>query len=191
MRNYRHIIAAFGLALGLVTFGLTPAQEGAEQPSVNYAHEHFQPAYAEGGLVQFEQQGPAPETVAEENIRFLYEVEYPAGWEEVLARPICNYCDHFGDGENAWDYHDHVLASLPSTAQNQAGVVHWHVLHVRPTSTGDASQDAEIAAAYADRLPVTSSQTVRELLDSTLADGTPLAEVVDTEYVFTAPLSRR
>lgn len=69
--------------------------------------------------------------------------------------------------------------------------MYWHVLLVLPAYTENAAKDAEIAAAYAERLPATSIEAVRDLLRSTLSDGTPLAQVVDTNYVFTAPLIRQ
>lgn len=195
MKTIRSLGALFlALAATLALAGAPPTtqREDAETPTaVDYAHERFQPAYAEGRLVQFEQRGPAPEGVDERDVQILYEIEYPTGWAERLARPLCTYCDHNGDGENAWDYHDHVLADLPSEAQNAAGEVHWHVHHVLPAYTRDATRDAEVTAAYVEKLPAQSSEAVRDLINTTLADGTPIAEVVDTNYVFTAPLSRQ
>lgn len=181
------------LSVAILGFGggLATAQEHTEQTAVDYAHELFQPAYVADRVVQFEQRGPSPEGIAESNVHVLYEVEYPTGWAERLARPLCTYCDHNGDGENAWDYHDHVLADLPTEAQNAAGEVYWHVHHVLPVYTEDATKDAQISAAYAKKLPAQSGEAVRDLLGSTLADGTPIAEVIDTNYVFTAPLIRR
>lgn len=175
----------------LILGGLATAQEHAEQTALNYAHDQFQPAYLADSVVQFEQRGPSPEGVDESDVFTLYEIEYPTGWSERLARPLCNYCDHGGDGENAWDYHDHVLGARPSAAQNAAGEVYWHVLHILPAYTENAAKDVEIAAAYAEKLPAMSVEAVRDLLRSTLADGTPLAQVVDTNYVFTAPLIRQ
>jgi len=183
-----------GIRLALLvvaaTGGLATAQEHIGQAAVDYAHERFQPAYLAGRVVQFEQRGPSPDGMDQSDIQVLYEVEYPNGWRERLARPLCTYCDHNGDGENAWDYHDHVLDALPDREQNDAGEVYWHVLHVLPAYIGEPSKDAEISAAYAEKLPAQSGEAVRDLIGSTLADGTPIAEVIDTHYVFTAPLIR-
>jgi hypothetical protein len=177
----------------LLTGFFATAQEAAHSDRAlftNHAHEHFQPAYAEGKLVTFEQGAQAPEDASTTDIRLLYEVEYPSNWSETLARPLCAYCDHFGDGENAWDYHDHVLGGLPSDEQNEAGTVYWHVLHLTPAYTGEESKDAAITKAYAALLPVQSGEAAQALIDAKLENGTPLTKVTDTKYVFTAPLSR-
>jgi hypothetical protein len=119
---------------------------GASTGFTDHATEPFQTAYLDGGGVVFEQQGPSPDGAAAD-ANPLYEVEYPAGWQAVLPRPICDYCDHNGDGENAWDYHDHVLGAAPDAEARASGEVFWLVTHVRPVTTGDARTDEAIAEA--------------------------------------------
>ncbi len=166
--------------------------DAAHQPvAVNQAHLELQPAYYQHRVVQFRNLGPAPEGTTIDDARTLYEVEYPPGWEEHVARPLCFFCDHTGDGENAWDYHDHVLSGLPNRRENEDGDVYWYVLHVQPNTNGDAAHDAEVAEQYADKLPASSMRDVRRLLAATLDDGSPIARTIDTTYVFTAPLARR
>jgi hypothetical protein len=179
------ILVSFLALLNLVVF----AQDHSAV-TLDQGHQTFQPAYAENHLVNFEQRGPASKGIDEAKVMTLYEVEYPTGWEDLLARPLCNYCDHNGDGENAWDYHDHVLSVLPNKEDNKLGEVYWHVLHILPAYTGRAAKDAEIIATYAAQLPVQSGEAARKLLETKLADGTPIATFVDTNYVFTAPLIR-
>lgn len=191
------LLAACGPATATTAGGSTgqestdPAPTSIEQPAVDYGHEQFQPAYADGRIVHFEQRGPAAEDVDPDSVTMLYEVEYPTGWQALLARPLCNYCDHNGDGENAWDYHDHVLDDLPTRKANAAGDVHWQVMHVLPDYGDDEAINAEITNAYADLLPVQSGDDVRRLLDATLDDATAIATAIDTQYIFTAPLIRR
>lgn len=179
-----------GTILSVAVLSISIWVNAQEHAAVDYGHETFQPAYAEGRVVQFEQRGPSEEGIDAANVNTLYEVEYPAGWQTLLARPLCNFCDHGSDGENAWDYHDHVLADLPTEEANAAGEVHWYVMHVRPAYGEDEVVNADITAAYAARLPARSEREVKALLGATLTDGTPVAEAVDTQYTFTAPLIR-
>ncbi len=159
--------------------------------AVDQAHEMFQPAYLNNRLVQFANLGAAPKGISAKQIHTIYETEYPTGWQETLARPLCNYCDHFGDGENAWDYHDHVLDGLPSQADNDAKTVYWNVIHVQPAYTKDASKDAQISKAYAALLPAQSVSAVKKLLAAKLTDGTVIANALDVKYIFIAPLTRK
>lgn len=163
-------------------------EHGGDYQAVDEGGLELQPAYFDGRVVNFRNEGPAPDGVTAADARILYEVEYPTGWEESLARPFCSYCDHNGDGESAWDYHDHVLTELPIEDSTAA---YWEVVHVLPASTDDAAIDAEIAAAYAELLPADSADEVLALLETQLADGTPIAELIQTGYIFTAPLTRR
>jgi len=163
---------------------------GALPPAVDYAAAPFQPAYLGGRTVVY-QPAVVPQEPVPDRLLTLYEVEYPTGWQDVAARPLCTYCDHNGNGQDAWDYHDHVLADRPSRAENAAGEVYWRVQHVRPAPAGDPARDAEIARAYAALLPARSEREVRALLRATLDDGTPLAEVVDTGFFFRGPIVSR
>lgn len=157
--------------------------------AADHAHDTFQPAYARQRVVTYqpilvEQKSPAPRQHP------LYEVEYPKGWEKHLARPLCTYCDHNGNGKDAYDFHDHVLGELPTWAENDSGNVFWRVNHVSPAYTGDARHDALVTQRYAALLPATSAWQVRRLLGARLADGTPVAENLDTKYYFRGPLTR-
>jgi hypothetical protein len=164
--------------------------EAGLPPAVDYAAAPFQPGYLRGRTVVY-QPSAVPQEPVPDRVLTLYEVEYPAGWQDLTARPQCTYCDHNGNGEDAWDYHDHVLADRPSRADNAAGEVYWHVQHVRPAPAGDPARDAEVARAYAALLPARSEREARALLRATLDDGTPLAEVVDTGFFFRGPLVSR
>lgn len=169
--------------------GMAAVAEGELPPAVDYAAATFQPGYLRGRTVIY-QPSSAPQEPVPDTLLTLYEVEYPTGWQDLTARPLCTYCDHNGNGQDAWDYHDHVMADRPARADNAAGEVYWSVEHVRPAATGDAGRDAEVARAYADLLPARSEREVRALLGATLEDGTPLAEVVDTGFFFRGPIVR-
>jgi hypothetical protein len=166
-------------------------QQTMKHAAVDQGHEMFQPAYLDNRLVQFTNLGAAPKGIPANKIRTIYETEYPTGWQELLARPLCDYCDHFGDGENAWDYHDHILDGLPSQADNDAKTVYWNVIHIHPAYTKDAAKDAQISQAYAALLPAQSVSAVKKLLAAKLSDGSLIATPMDLKYVFTAPLTRK
>lgn len=164
-----------------------PHQPAAEPAAVDQGGQQIQPAYADGRLVSYR---PAFDAPAGATAATLYEVEYPAAWWTVLARPLCSYCDHLGDGRNAWDFHDHVLDRRPSAAANRAGTVYWRVVHVRPAYTGKAGHDAAVTKAYAAQLPAQSGRVVRRLLATRLPNGSAVAVPVDTGFVFRGPLTR-
>lgn len=176
----------------LLGTGVAVAHDGAhDRVRTDQAHDRFLPAYARGRLVAYEFRGGAPTDATSRETRTLFEVEYPTGWPDLVAHPLCDYCDHGGNGEDAYDYHDHVLAGLPGPAENARGRVFWHVTHVSPAYTGDATHDSALTAAYAEQLPATSASAVERLLRSALPDGSPLATATDTGFAFSAPLSRR
>lgn len=197
IRRHRLFLAAAGVPLMVGTLvgtasTLPPAAAHDSSSAVgkeNHAHDEFQPAYVRGTTATY-RPGPVPSGADTTAARTLYEVEYPRGWEQELARPQCNYCDHVGDGRGDYDYHDHVLTSLPSKAENRRGEVYWIVSHVQPRYTGHARWDAEISAAYADLLPAESTGDVRRLLRATLPDGTKIARELQTGTVFAGPLTR-
>jgi hypothetical protein len=182
------LVLSFTLLLGLMTVYAQDAT--ASHAASDHGHDLFQPAYVDGKIVTYQPGSPAPEGVSESSIRALYEVKYPTNWQETLARPLCTYCDHFGDGENAWDFHDHVLASLPTQEQNETGEVYWHVFHIAPSYTGEAITDAAITETYLGFLPAQSAEEVDTLSKAALPDGTAIAQVVDVGYVFAGPLIR-
>jgi len=199
-RRLTGLLAATGvlalLGSGSAALGASPSSGPAEGHSArtllqasDHAHDRFQPAYFSDRTVTYEafivsQETPAPRQ------RVLYEVEYPRGWEQRLARPLCTYCDHTGNGKDAYDFHDHVLASLPTRAQNAYGNVYWRVHHVSPAYTGSASRDAALSRRYASLLPAQSAEEVRRLLNARLGDGARVAQNVDTGFYFRGPLTR-
>lgn len=160
-----------------------------QRAAVDHGHEPLQPAYVGGRVAQYRFAPVEPGTDTG-RARILYEVEYPDGWEAELARPLCDYCDHGGNGRDAYDFHDHVLTGLPTPRDNAAGRVYWEVVHVAPAVSGDAEHDAAVAQAYAEALPATSTTAVRRLLAQRLPDGSPVAAPQETGYVFAGPLTR-
>jgi hypothetical protein len=119
----------------------------------------------------------------------LYLVVYPIGWETMgLAAPQCNPCDHEGDGIDFFDFHDHVLDSIPSEPGHGEFSPLWHVFGIAPAYSfftgGDPAKDDEIGKAFAVQLPVKSEAAVDALVNSTLPDGSPVAIEVDTGSYF-------
>jgi hypothetical protein len=201
MRSFRRpifaglLIASIGSVPGAMaaTTGSTAASPedhqaaGHHMPSaVDHGHEPFQPGYLGGHTVVY-QPGPP---VAEAAVVPLYQVRYPDGWTKLTARPLCNYCDHAQNGEDAADYHDHVLAP-PDRRANAAGRVTWHVYDVVPAYTGDPDHDAAVSAAIAGRLPVQSVGQVSRLALRRMPDGSSIVRVVDTGVEFGGPITSR
>ncbi len=193
------IAAAAGLVATLATMTTAPGHSGrhdghhlnpVEPPvGVDFAHEPLQPGYLDGRTVVY-RPAAVPQSPAPARQLPLYEVEYPTGWRVLTARPQCTYCDHNGDGRNAWDYHDHVLARRPRPDDNRRGEVYWHVFHVRPAYTGDAAHDHDVSVAYAAHLPTRSRREVERLLSRRMADDSPVATTVDTGFFFQGPIVR-
>lgn len=203
----RQVIAGFAFAsvasLGLGGFVLSPPSEPAAQsevqsidaplapqhgaPSaVDHGHDVFQPGYLEGRVVVYKPGAPVPGAP----VSSLYQVRYPDGWEKLTARPLCDYCDHAQNGEDAADYHDHILTP-PDRRANAKGTVTWHVFDVVPAYTGDARHDADVSAAIARKLPVQSADEVKQLANKRLPDGTPLVRIVDSGVEFGGPITSR
>lgn len=110
----------------------------------------------------------------------LFLVVYPTGFETLgIGTPQCNPCDHFGDGIDPTDFHDHVLGGL---ARNDDGVNTpiRHLFLVQPAYTGDPAHDASVTAAYAGHLPAKSAAAVMSLVSAKLNDGSPVATISDT-----------
>lgn len=119
----------------------------------------------------------------------FYLVVYPIGWQALgLAPPQCNPCDHEGDGIDFFDFHDHVLDSMPSDPGHGEFRTLWHVFGVAPAYSfftgGDPAKDDAIAEAYARQLPTKSELALNALLESRLPDGSPVAIEVDTGSYF-------
>src|SRR5262245_36319632 len=126
----------------------------------------------------------------------LYLVVYPIGWEDLgVPPPQCNPCDHDGEGIDFFDFHDHVLDSVPSEPGHGEFRTLWHVFGVAPAYSfftgGDPARDGEIGEAFAAQLPAKSEAAVDALVDSTLPDGTPIAIEVDTGSYFLCAIVNR
>jgi len=100
----------------------------------------------------------------------------------IVLQPQCAPCDHEGDGIDAVDFHDHVLAGMPS-GPGGAYTPLWHVFLVLPAYTGVKAHDDAVTTAYALQLPATSVAAV-DALESTLVDGLPVAVEIDTHFYF-------
>jgi hypothetical protein len=119
----------------------------------------------------------------------LYLVVYPIGWEALnVASPQCNPCDHEGDGIDFFDFHDHVLDSIPADPGHGEFRTLWHVFGIAPAYSfftgGDPANDDAVGNAYATYLPAKSEAAVDALLNATLPDGSPVAIEVDTGSYF-------
>jgi hypothetical protein len=127
----------------------------------------------------------------------LYLVVYPIGWEALgVAPPQCNPCDHEGDGIDFFDFHDHVLDSMPADPGHGEYRTLWHVFGVAPAYSfftgGDPANDQAVSEHYAQHIPTKSELAVNELLESKLPDGSPVAIEVDTgSYFLCAVVNRR
>ena len=155
-----------------------------------YAAPLYEHGYANDHLVTISVQDPHHGKVPRTAQNTYFEVSYPTGWRSLTtAVPICNPCDHGGDGDSLDDYHDHVFSAEPSAPGKGAYGPLWALTLVLPNYTGNTAQDAAISAAYAKFLPTTSSQKVLALLAATLpGTNTPLAVRVDIDYVFLAAI---
>jgi hypothetical protein len=144
----------------------------------------YEPAYVNGITVTINvievHQGAPLQAQAD-----FYEVVYPLGWESLgIGTPQCNPCDHEGDGIDFFDFHDHVLDSMPSSPGHGEFTPLWHVFGVFPAYTGDAAHDALVTLAYAAQLPAKSEAAVYALASSTLPDGSPVAVMIDGQGYF-------
>ena len=149
----------------------------------------YEPAFVNGHTVIISAKDPFPGTVPRQAQNQYYEVIYPIGWQTLTTSvPQCNPCDHGGDGDDFFDYHDHVFAAEPSSTGKGAYGPLWRLNLVVPVFNGDLQHDAAVATLYAARLPTTSAAAVKALLAATLADGSPIAELIDVDYVFLAAI---
>jgi hypothetical protein len=115
----------------------------------------------------------------------FYAVVCPVDWQaRGLNPPQCNPCDHNGNGIDAFDFHDHVLDSMPGNPGHGEFSPLWHLFFVMPNYTGDAAHDAAVGDAYAAALPTKSEAAVDALLAQRLGNGSPVAVEIDAHGYF-------
>jgi hypothetical protein len=143
----------------------------------------YEPAYVDGKVVTINAILTPPRASERAQADF-YLVVYPIGFENLgIGTPQCDPCDHFGDGIDFTDFHDHVLDSMPGASGGEFSPL-WHVFAVVPAYNGQAEHDAQVTAAYAGHIPTRSEAKVNDLLASRLPDGSPVAVKVDKNFYF-------
>ena len=144
-----------------------------------------EPAYFNGQTVNLTAADWLPQRAPSKVQSNIFVVAYPIGWESLgLAAPLCNPCDHAGNGIGFDDFHDHVLDSIP-TARGWSALRHVNVIlpnYSFLAGGNDPVRDAEVSAAYASHLPATSEDAVNDLLNSTLPDGSASAIRIDAGF---------
>ena len=145
----------------------------------------YEPAFANGRIVIISAKDPLPGKIPRQAQNQYYEVIYPIGWQSLTTSvPQCNPCDHGGDGDDFFDYHDHVFGADPFNTGGGAYGALWRLNFVVPAVNGNLAHDAAVNTMYASFLPRTSADAVKALLAAKLSDGSPLAELIDVDYVF-------
>ncbi len=148
----------------------------------------YEPAYINGNTVTINAI-EVPQAAPLQAQADLYLVVYPIGWEALgVAPPQCNPCDHEGDGIDFFDFHDHILDSMPADPGHGEFRTLWHVFGIAPAYSffrgGDPANDDAIGRAYAQYLPAKTEGAVDALLEATMPDGSPVAIEVDTGSYF-------
>jgi hypothetical protein len=171
------LLSLFAAMLSLIVISGVSAQ----QPE-------YEPAYINGKTVTINAI-EVPQNAPLQAQADLYLVVYPIGWEALgVAPPQCNPCDHEGDGIDFFDFHDHILDSIPADPGHGEFRTLWHVFGVAPAYSfftgGDPANDDAVGNAYAKYLPATSEAAVDALLNAKLPDGSPVAIEVDTNSYF-------
>jgi len=149
----------------------------------------YEPAYVNDTTVTINaievRQNPTDQAQAD-----FYEVVYPfdpATGQELPnywpSPPICNPCDHQGNGITPDDFHDHVLDSQPSDPGHGNYTALWHVYLIMPNYTGSPDHNTAVNATLRSLLPAKSETAVDALL-STQVEGVPLAVEIDTHFYF-------
>ena len=179
-QNRKQLILLFSLLLVMLSLTLVS--------SVFAGKPEYEQAYFNGKTVTINAI-EVPQNAPAQAQADLYLVVYPIGWEALgVAPPQCNPCDHEGDGIDFFDFHDHILDSMPADPGHGEFRTLWHVFGVAPAYSfftgGDPAKDDAIGAAYAQYLPAKSEAAVDALLDATLPDGSPVAIEVDTDSYF-------
>ena len=170
-------IASIGLAVLFATFMTNTAANAGGPPQ-------YEPAYVFGQTVTINAI-EVPNNAPLQAQADFYQVVYPTGWQSLgLAPPQCNPCDHDQNGIDAFDFHDHVLDSMPGTPGHDQFHPLWHVFLVIPAYNGNAAHDAAVNTALAAQLPTRSEAAVDALLSTHLGDGSPVAVEIDTHFYF-------
>jgi len=134
----------------------------------------YEPAYYNGSTVTInaidvpQNSGPLEHAAAD-----FYLVVYTPNKALWPSNPMCNPCDHTGDGIDFTDFHDHLLDSIPSDPGHGEFNPIWHVNVVIPADFSPAGQ-----AKYAALLPMKSEAAV----DAAIAAG--IAQEIDTHSYF-------
>src|ERR1051325_1575210 len=103
----------------------------------------YEIAFAGGELVTLSIHDPLPGTPPAAAVHQAYDVIYPVGFETLTTSvPQCNPCDHGGNGDDMFDYHDHLFMGSPSTHQTGAFGAIWRVDFILPAYTGEPAHDA-------------------------------------------------
>ena len=150
----------------------TAAPVSSTPGSTTAAKPGYEPAYYNGTTVTInaievpQNTGPLTHAAAD-----FYEVVYPTNHALWPSQPMCNPCDHQGNGIDPTDFHDHLLDSIPSNPGHGEFNPLWHVFLVIPSSPA-----AE--AAYAARLPMKSEAAVDDAIDA------GVAREIDTSFYF-------
>jgi len=185
-RSLRQIVLGVALITLLCLSGVATATDHRPELAI-------EGAYAEGDLITIGITAPTTSTEPLESQFTLFLVVYPNGFESLgIGPPLCNPCDHGGNGIDPTDFHDHTLSGLP---QNHAGGRHnapvFHLFQVLPAYTGNQAHDASVTLAYASRLPAKSNAAVAALLSAKLNDGSAVATLSDLNLQLTAPEIRQ
>jgi len=179
-QNRKQLVLLFSLLLVMLSLTLVS--------SVFAGKPEYEQAYFNGKTVTINAI-EVPQNAPAQAQADLYLVVYPIGWEALgVAPPQCNPCDHEGDGIDFFDFHDHILDSMPANPGHGEFRTLWHVFGVAPAYSfftgGDPAKDDAVGAAYAQYLPARSEAAVDALLDARLPDGSPVAIEVDTDSYF-------
>jgi len=179
-QNRKQLVLLFSLLLVMLSLTLV---SGVFAGKPEYEQAYFNGKTVTINAIEVPQNAPAQAQAD------LYLVVYPIGWEALgVAPPQCNPCDHEGDGIDFFDFHDHILDSMPANPGHGEFRTLWHVFGVAPAYSfftgGDPAKDDAVGAAYAQYLPARSEAAVDALLDARLPDGSPVAIEVDTDSYF-------
>ena len=168
-------------------YGVTPAPRASVAPATGRANPgrpDYEPAFVNGQTVTINAI-LAPSVAPGQAQSDFFLVVYPIGFQTLgIGTPQCNPCDHFGDGIDFTDFHDHVLDSMPGSPGHGEFTPLWHVYAVVPAYNGQADHDAQINTAYAAHIPTKSEAAVEDLLAARLRDGSPAAVKVDKNFYF-------